>query len=191
MECSICLSTASVCLMCHSKSLFPYWFSLWCLVSCYCWFLLLCLLTHYWPGEFLQKLTPVAGDCKCMLTCSCWSKYQQVFFALNVFIWNFVHVLLKPSNISLACDRQYSRHLCRGTEHLLQTHHFTAFPGKSRLSTFWQDSFLVLWVLFPLEYVLLFYLIVNKVDLWRGLFFKWEISWYVISYSFTVINLCL
>ena len=36
MECSICLSTASVCLMCHSKSLFPYWFSLWCLVSCYC-----------------------------------------------------------------------------------------------------------------------------------------------------------
>ena len=116
---------------------------------------------------------------------------QQLFFALSVFIWNFVHVLLKPSNISLACDRQYSRHLCRGTEHLLQTHHFTAFPGKSRLSTFWQDSFLVLWVLFPLEYVLLFYLIVNKVDLWRGLFFKWEISWYVISYSFTVINLCL
>ena len=32
------------------------------------------------------------------------------FFALNVFIWNSVCVLLKHSNISLGCDRQCSLH---------------------------------------------------------------------------------
>ena len=44
------------------------------------------------------------------------------FFALNVFVWNFVHVLLTPSNVSLECDRQCSRQLCAGEENIPITH---------------------------------------------------------------------
>ena len=121
-----------------------------------------------------------------------WVNTNKFFFALNVFIWNFVHVFLKPSNILLACDRQYIRHLCAEEQNIYYKYTVSlCFPWEAQTLLFLAGFFLVLWVLFPLEHVLLFYLIVNKVDLWRGLFFKWEILWYVICDSFTVINLCL
>ena len=40
-----------------------------------------------------------------------------------------------------------------------------AFPWKSRLYTFLQNFFKVVWVLLPLGHVLLYYLIINKVAL--------------------------
>ena len=43
-------------------------------------------------------------------------------------------------------------------------------PGRADSILSGGTFFLVLWVLFPLEYVLLFYLIVDKVDLCGGLF---------------------
>ena len=41
---------------------------------------------------------------------------NKTFFALNVFIWNSVCVLLKHSNISLGCDRQCSMHFYAGDQ---------------------------------------------------------------------------
>ena len=43
-------------------------------------------------------------------------------------------------------------------------------PRRADSTPFGSVFLLVLWVLFPLEYVLLFYLIVDKVDFFRGSF---------------------
>ena len=69
------------------------------------------------------------------------------------------------------CDRCNRRHLCARTEHVLQTHWASlCFPPGEQTLHFLETFFLVLWVLFSLEYVLLFYLIVGKVDLCGGSF---------------------
>ena len=67
------------------------------------------------------------------------------------------------------CDGCYRRHLCAKTEHVLQTHYASlCFPLEEQTLHFLETFFLVLWVLFPLECVLLFYVRVAKVDFCGG-----------------------
>lgn len=103
-----------------------------------------CQLTRYQQGHVCrnQHLRPAICYVSEYWNTRVWVNINT-FFVLNVFIGNFVHVLLKHSGISLECGRPCSRHLCaRDRTSIINTPCFTALFPERADSTFSGNIFL-------------------------------------------------
>ena len=89
-----------------------------------------------------------------------------------MYLFETSEVSLKHSHVSLACDSNIADiSVQESRSPVTQRACVAALSPRRADSTLFGSIFLlVLWVLFPLEYVLLFYLIVDKVDFFRGSF---------------------
>lgn len=89
-----------------------------------------------------------------------------------MYLFETSYVSLKHSHVSLECDSDIADiSVQENRTPVTHTPRVTALSLRRADSTLLGSIFLlVLWVLFPLEYVHLFYLIVEKVDFFRGSF---------------------